>query len=80
MALARCEKHRPAGNRKNYVVAVGPVGYPNTATICGRPGCEEPALVWLTEAERAEHERGVAIFRFDSNVAKVRVMPQNRSS
>jgi len=71
----------PKERKKAYLLAVNPIGYPNeTALICGIPACEEPALVWLVDVEKADHERGETIFGFATNVAKVRVEPLNGSS
>jgi hypothetical protein len=73
MAIARCDKHTPEGTKHEYTAFALPVGYPDTAAICGRVGCEEAARVWLTEAERAEHKRGVRIFNIRTHSAKLRV-------
>ena len=49
------------------------LGYPETAAICGREDCEGPARLWLTEPERADHQRGVRIFGIRTRSAKIRV-------
>ncbi len=43
--LLRCEKH-PS---KPYRYTANPVGYPKTATICGREKCENPGKAPLNE-------------------------------
>jgi hypothetical protein len=78
MAIARCDKHTPAGTRHagiKYVYKAWalPLGYPETAAICGREDCEGPARLWLTELECADHQRGVRIFGIRTNFAKIRV-------
>ena len=47
MALVRCEQHRPQGRSHDYVQAVRPLGYPETAAVCGITGCNRPGLLWL---------------------------------
>ena len=78
MAIARCDKHTPDGTRQAgteyaYKAFALPLGYPETAAICGREDCEGPARLWLTEPERADHQRGVRIFGIHTNSAKIRV-------
>jgi hypothetical protein len=73
MAIARCEKHQPEGTKHTYKVYALPLGYPETAAICGRVGCEAPARLWLTEPERMDHERGLRIFSIRTHSAKIRV-------
>lgn len=76
MALVRCDKkHSPPKRKKKhrYVQAVQPIGYPNTAAICGREGCREPGLVWLNVQESEEYQRGERIFDFQHAGAKIRV-------
>lgn len=76
MALARCSKHGyPEGRGGNIYSRepVKPLGYPDTATMCGRTDCSHPALIWLLEGERAEYDAGRRIFGYDSKVARVRV-------
>lgn len=75
MALARCRKRgRPEGRTENYVVAAMPVGYPDTAAICGRAGCEQPALIWLTDCEKADYDnKRVRTFALKTATVKLRV-------
>jgi hypothetical protein len=72
MAIARCDKHTPEGTKHVYKAFTLRVGYPETAAICGRVGCEAPARLWLTESERAEHEQGHRIFSIRTHSAKIR--------
>lgn len=75
MALVRCEGcGPPRGRTLTYVLAVHPVGYPNTAAICGRSECKQPGLVWLSEEEKAEYDRGQRIFSVPSAAVKVKVV------
>ncbi len=73
MAIARCEQHTPHGTKHSYTAYALPVGYPQTAAICGRPDCERPARVWLTFDDKAAFERGVRIFNIRTHSAKLRV-------
>ena len=78
MAIARCDKHSPSGTRHAgikyaYKAFALPLGYPGTAAICGREDCDGPARLWLTEPERADHQRGVRIFVIRTRSAKIRV-------
>jgi hypothetical protein len=58
MAIARCDKHTSDGTKHAYKAFALPLGYPETAAICGREGCEAPARLWLREPERADYQRG----------------------
>ena len=82
MALCRCKELHgsPKGrNDKEYVLAVEPIGYPDTSSICGinatikRARCENPGLIWLTKAEKARYEKGERIFEYANNTTKVKV-------
>jgi len=75
MALARCDYcEKPKGRMGNaYVVPAEPVGYPNTSTVCGREGCEHPALIWLTSEENDAYHQGQRVFGFATRTSKVRV-------
>jgi hypothetical protein len=73
MAIARCEKHTPDGTKHNYRAYALPVGFPDTAAICGRPECEAPARLWLTDDDRAAFDRGIRVFNIRTNSAKLRV-------
>jgi hypothetical protein len=74
MALVRCETHgRPTRTTKRYSVAAKPLGYPRTAAICGRQGCENAGLVWLTEDEDKEYRRGQRVFSLPSATVKIQV-------
>jgi hypothetical protein len=53
---------------------VEPVGYPDTAAICGLSGCERPGLVWLDEDEKAAYARGQRVFRVPNAAVKIRVI------
>jgi hypothetical protein len=72
MALARCETHPPS-NPEKYVRFSLPMGFPETAAICGRVECQRLARILLTEAEIRDHARGVRVFRLDTHTIKVRI-------
>jgi hypothetical protein len=42
MAVCRCETHAPHGTKRRYIHSVRPVGYPDTAIICGSLSCFKP--------------------------------------
>ena len=71
MALCRCERHgQPQGRTVEYVAYVLPLGYPNTALICGR--CDAPGLIWLDKREVLAYEDGQRIFKGPSNFTKMK--------
>ena len=80
MAIARCVQCWPPGPGRAYALAIEPVGYPESALICGTAGCERPALLWLRASELIEYHGGRRIFPFPTRVAKVRLkdQPQNK--
>jgi len=76
MALCRClNYHPPRGNR--YMHYTAPVGYPDTSSICGRVGCNEPGYIWLDIDELNmfinNHER---IFKIPNHAVKLKVSDQ----
>lgn len=76
MALVRCERHSPPDKKrtkKNYVKSVYLVGFPDTAVICGIKNCDKPGLVWLTDSELQEYNKGRRIFELDTHTIKVKV-------
>ena len=74
MALARCRRcGKPDGRTRQYVRATEPIGYPETAAICGTAGCDQPAVVWLDEHDDAEYRIGQRVFEFPNRAMKVRV-------
>ena len=76
MALVRCDAHgKPEGTKVKdaYVKAVEPVGYPETAAICGRSHCEQPGHVWLIAQEYEEYQCGQRTFGVKTQAVKVRV-------
>jgi hypothetical protein len=79
MAIARCDQHRPKpkATKRSYSTDTPhkPVGYPDTAIICGRGPCEKPALIWLEkEDEEPQYRSGRRIFDLVTNPAKVRLL------
>jgi ssDNA-binding Zn-finger/Zn-ribbon topoisomerase 1 len=67
--LVRCENH-PS---KDYVHAVEPVGYPETAAVCGR--CEKEGRILLSEKEWRQYLGGQRVFAFKNNTMKVKAKP-----
>jgi len=71
MALCRCKEHSPPeGRRQDYIGFVLPVGYPDTALVCGL--CEKPGVIWLTSEEIAGFKKGERIFAGPNKFAKMR--------
>lgn len=72
MALIRCVEHKPTGRGEPYVDKVKPVGYENTAAICGLEYCEKPGLIWLKEPDLKRYKDGERIFTIHTNSAKIK--------
>lgn len=73
MALVRCKScGQPSGRSKIYVKAVEPLGYPDTAAICGLNGCHKPGLIWLDESDSAEYDKGQRVFFGQTSVMKAK--------
>jgi hypothetical protein len=74
MAIVRCEIHpvKLAQATNKYAKRVKPLGYPVTAAICGTKNCIKPGLIWLTEEELSEYNRGERYFRVKTYTVKVR--------
>ncbi len=64
--LVRCNNH-PS---KVYGHSAKPLGYPNTAAICGR--CDQAGMTLLNEAEWKAYQAGQAVFSFNNNAMRVR--------
>lgn len=75
MAIVRCDNHPvdPKRATNTYVMRVKPLGYPQTAAICGRSSCELPGLVWLTSEELSGFRTGERYFRVKTYTVKVKV-------
>jgi len=75
MALVRCEGHGPPrATTRQYVGHVPPLGYPETAAICGSQSCDEPGLIWLEAGEQVDYDRGVRVFSVSNSPTKLRVV------
>jgi hypothetical protein len=64
--LVRCNNH-PS---EKYSHNARPVGYPNTAAICGR--CDQPGMILLNVDEWNAYQTGQVVFSFNNNVMRVR--------
>jgi hypothetical protein len=74
MPVARCSPcGQPNRKRSSYGLTVEPVGYPASALVCGVPGCERSAMIWLTAWEAAEYRNGRRIFNLSGRAPKVRL-------
>ncbi len=75
MPIARCaECGLPSRKRGAYCEAVEPHGFPDSGVICGVPGCQNPALIWLTAWEAVEYRNGRRIFNLSGRSPKVRLV------
>lgn len=75
MALVRCSEHLPdSGRGRNYVIAVEPVGLPDTAAVCGREGTKHgiPGYVLLDESEYEQFKQGQRVFEPHSNATHIK--------
>jgi len=77
MAIVRCEK---CGRPTKHVKPPGysemthlPIGWPETAAICGTVGCENSGFVWLKQDEERDYQKGQRVFSIHTQTAKVRV-------
>ena len=78
MALARCENcGQPRGRGENvYSNTLHlPMNHPNSGVVCGKPDCQNAAMIWLLEQEEREYEGGQRIFEITGayRMAKFRV-------
>jgi hypothetical protein len=81
MAIARCDQHPIERDTKEpYTAHALPLGFPETAAICGRVGCENPAVIWLTDKEVAQHNAGQRVFGLKTHAIRVRVGEDLRSN
>lgn len=78
MAIARYEKcGKPAGGNVKppgyseppYI----PAGHPSSGVVCGKPECENDALIWLKVDEAEAYRQGRRVFKLPTQAAKVRV-------
>lgn len=72
MSIMRCPSHVPKRTSRAYAGAVEPVGYPETALVCGSKHCREPALIWLERHEKSEYDAGERVFEAFTATMKVR--------
>lgn len=77
MAIARCEQ---CGKQTQNVKPPGyfdkpflPVGHPSSGVVCGRPDCENNAVVWLKAGEAEAYRRGQRVFDMHTQTVKVRL-------
>lgn len=74
MAIARCtEGHgSPQGRKEVYLTEpLTPAGDPESGVVCGIPGCENPAKLYITPAELKQYEAGRRVFGVKTNAVKV---------
>lgn len=81
MALARCEdcgRPEPPAFKEKYCFVVDPLGYPNTALVCGRKGCSNPAHVWMDAVDAMTYQNGQRVIDLPTDAAKVKVQNNGR--
>ena len=72
MSIMRCRDHAPKRTTRDYAGAVEPVGFPETALVCGSKHCRGPALIWLERHEQADYDTGERVFKAFTSTMKVR--------
>lgn len=72
MAIMRCPEHAPRRTKRTYARSVEPLGYPETALVCGSAHCREPALIWLETPELRDFDMGERVFCAFTQSMKVR--------
>lgn len=50
-----------------------PAGHPHSGIVCGKPGCDNDALIWLKTNEVQAYQKGQRVFEIHTQTAKVRV-------
>ena len=77
MAIARCKQcGRPSGRNVKSRYANQPhfpAGHPASGVVCGKPNCENDALIWLNLDEERAYQDGKRIFGIHTHTAKIRV-------
>ncbi|MBF8266904.1 MAG: hypothetical protein HW388_412 [Dehalococcoidia bacterium] len=73
MGLVRCDRHGAPMGKRHYVRCVDPLGYPQTAAICGLKDCYEPGRVWLDEDDVKVYNEGRRVIDLPTAAAKVEV-------
>jgi len=67
--LVRCDDHP---SKERYHHQVDPVGYPETAAICGRPDRSKPGRILLDDAEWEKYQSGQRIIVGPNNFTKIK--------
>ena len=78
MVIVRCPNCLAASphRAKAFRTSAEPIGYPDSAVVCGVAGCNERALIWLRGIDAVEFRALRRIcFPIANNKAKVLVRP-----
>jgi len=67
--LVRCDDHP---STEKYKHRVDPVGYPDTAAICGRPDCTKPGRILLDEVEWKMYQNGQRVLPGPNRFTKIK--------
>ena len=72
MALSRCLKQHagPKGRTTTYIGFVRPVGYPDTALVCGH--CDRPGVIWVNREEAEAYGHGQRVFQGPNKFTQMR--------
>lgn len=73
MVLIRCPDHPPDGRFHEWVAAVEPVGYPDTALLCSERTHADsvPGLAYLTDAEYGWYQHGQRVFGLTGSATRI---------
>ena len=72
MAIMKCKAQEPKGRTRTYAGHVYPVGFPDTALVCGATDCAASALIWLETEEKLAYDQGERVFKSFTDTMKVR--------
>ena len=75
MGLALCKQHLPDNGKTDipYTGYVVPMGYPKSALVCSRGGCDDPAVLWLKSVDLVRFRIGERLFFLGQQKSKVLV-------
>jgi hypothetical protein len=75
VAIVRCSIHPVdlTRDRNHYINKVYPVGYPNTAAICGKAECTNSGYIYLSDDEVKSFYKGERYFNVHTYTVKVKV-------
>ena len=74
MALVRCEEHVESllERSEGYAATIHPIGYPETAAVCGRDECDRVGAICLKDDEYKEYLNGKRTSNPHTNAVYIR--------